>query len=67
MKYLVSYVLTATASLFVYYVAFYLAAFASYLTNGLSTYLLLILMAAVSGLMGPITLYSKKDNKKSKV
>lgn len=62
MKYILSYFLTATTFLIVYYTAFYLAAMASYLTNGTSTYFILVAAAAISGLFGPICLYSKKLN-----
>lgn len=65
MKYLISYLCTAAVFLGVYYFLYVAAAVASFLTDGASNYLVLIGLAAISGLMGPICLYSKKLNKKS--
>lgn len=64
MKYLISYLCTAAIFLGVYYSLFVVAAVASLLTDGVSTYFVLIALAAISGLMGPICLYSEKLNKK---
>ena len=63
MKYVVSYLVTAAVFLGVYYVAFCVAALASLWTDGVSTYFILIALAAISGFLGPILLYSEKLNK----
>lgn len=60
MKYIVSYLCTTAVFLGIYYILFALAAVASYLTDGTSNYFILIALAAVSGLMGPLCLHSKR-------
>ena len=59
MKYLISYLCTAAVFLGIYYSLFFIAAIASLLTDGNSTYFILVTLAGVSGLMGPILLYYK--------
>lgn len=63
MKYVLSYAFTTAMALLTYYIAFFVAAMASLLTNGTSTYVLLILAACISGLLGPICLYVDKNTK----
>ena len=60
MNYILSYLITASVFLGVYYMAFFLAAMASMMTDGESTYFILLGLAAISGLVGPILLYNDK-------
>lgn len=59
MKYIVSYLCTAAIFLGLYYLLFVAATIASFLTDGESTYVILVTLAGISGLMGPILLYYK--------
>lgn len=59
MKYLVSWLCTAAVFLGIYYALFVIAAVASLMTDGESTYFVLITLAGISGLMGPVLLYCK--------
>jgi len=59
MKYLISYLCAAAVFLGIYYILFAIAAIASLLTDGSSTYFILIALAGISGFMGPILLYYK--------
>lgn len=63
MKYLLSWILNTFVFLGVYFLVFDLAVIASWLTEGVSTYIILVALAGVSGLMGPIMLAKDKTQK----
>jgi membrane associated rhomboid family serine protease len=61
MKFVLSYLFMTSVFLFIYYVVLALASIASYLTDGVSTYVILIALAAISGLLGPLLLNSDEQ------